>query len=799
MATREGDTTAPGRVLGLTAAQDRTAALDDEPNERFRALIESSRGLVWRCDSEGRYTFLSHGWEQTFGYPREEMLGRRFADFQRPEVRARDLEEFGRNLAGGFVSGYETSQLSKDGREVHLRLYTAPVYGVDGQLNGLQGTAEDITERKRSEDALRQSEARYALTLGALDDGLWDWHIPSGKAFFSAVYYTLLGYDDGEFPANYDSWRLLVHPEDLDRVERGLRLGFESGGKFDIELRMKMKSGAWLWVATRGKTVERESDARALRMVGTLTDITERKQRESELAELVRRLQLATTSARMGVWDWDVVNNVLTWDDRMFELYGLRREDFSACLDAWQSGLHPEDRDRAVAESQAAIDGTADYDTTFRVLHPDRTIRFVKADGMVIRDERGVAVRMLGLNWDVTGPRQAAEERANLEAQLHQAQKMESVGRLAGGVAHDFNNMLGAILANVEFALEQVGPNARLREDLEEVRAAAHRSADLTRQLLTFARKQTVARKVLNLNDSLAGILMMLRRIIGEDVALTSRQGEGLWLVTVDPSQIDQILTNLCVNARDAISGVGKLTVETDNVSFDADYCAAHAESVPGDYVRLAISDDGHGMDKETQSHLFEPFFTTKVMGKGTGLGLATVYGIVKQNHGTIEVYSEVGHGTTFKIYLPRHQATPLPERADQAALSTARGHETILLVEDEASILKASKRMLEQMGYVVLPAGTAGEAIRLAQEHAGALHLLMTDVVMPEMNGRDLAKKLLSLYPGLKRVCMSGYTADVIAHHGVLGEGVHFLQKPFSRQDLAVIVRRALDGEPDN
>ena len=336
-----------------------------------------------------------------------------------------------------------------------------------------------------------------------------------------------------------------------------------------------------------------------------------------------------------------------------------------------------------------------------------------------------------------------------------------------------------------------------LRGNLEEIRKAAERSANLTRQLLAFARKQTVAPKVLDLNESVASMFKMLRRLVGEGVNLVWLPCVELYPVKVDPSQVDQILANLCVNARDAIGGVGKLTIETANCTFDDDYCATHAEVVPGDYVKLAVTDDGCGMDKATQDRLFEPFFTTKDLGKGTGLGLATVYGIVKQNNGFIKVDSEPGKGTTFEICLPRHVAGKAATvQSDPLTGPVARGRETILVVEDEPAILRMTKTMLERLGYAVLTASTPGEAIRVAGAHTDVIHLLITDVVMPEMNGRDPAKNLLTLYPALKRLFMSGYTADVIAHHGVLDEGVHFIQKPFSKKDLAARVSEALEHE---
>lgn len=440
-------------------------------------------------------------------------------------------------------------------------------------------------------------------------------------------------------------------------------------------------------------------------------------------------------------------------------------------------------------------------------LHPERYVanenENMKRDGTrawiswtnkPMFDSSGMIYEILCVGNDATARKFAEEEKEKLQVQLNQAQRIESVGRLAGGVAHDFNNMLGVILGHAEMALLKLDPEHPQYHDLQAIHAAAERSADLTRQLLAFARRQTITPKVIDLNETIEGMLKMLRRLIGEDIDLAWNPGMSIWPVTMDPSQLDQILANLCVNARDAIEGVGKVTIETANAFFDENYYRHNAEVVVGEYVLLAVSDDGCGMEKETLAQIFDPFFTTKELGQGTGLGLATVYGIVKQNNGFINVYSEPGEGTTFKIYLPRHTArTAVPKAASQVPVG--RGHETILLVEDESSILEISKEMLESFGYTVRAASTPGEAIRIAEEHAGDINLLMTDVIMPEMNGRNLAKRLLSLYPELACLFMSGYTADVIAHRGVLEEGVHFIQKPFSVQGLAAKVREALDS----
>jgi two-component system, cell cycle sensor histidine kinase and response regulator CckA len=353
--------------------------------------------------------------------------------------------------------------------------------------------------------------------------------------------------------------------------------------------------------------------------------------------------------------------------------------------------------------------------------------------------------------------------------------------------------MLAVILGHAEIAMERLDPDDKLIEDVEEIQKAAKRASDLTRQLLAFARKQTIAPRILDLNAVIGDMLKMLRRLIGENIDLHWKSGEGLWQVKMDPAQIDQILANLVVNARDAIDGVGHVSIQTDNVTFSGEDCAEHAGVLPGQYVMLAVSDDGCGMDAETRAKAFEPFFTTKPQGHGTGLGLATVYGIVKQNDGFINVYSEPGRGTTFRIYLASHAAEARAVESANSAEKAKGGTETILLVEDEESLLLLCLRLLEQLGYRVLATGMPGEAIELARANPGAIDLLMTDVVMPGMSGRDLQRRIDEIQPGVKCLFMSGYTSDVIAHRGVLDEGVRFVQKPFSIQVLAAKLREAL------
>ncbi|MCX8023158.1 MAG: ATP-binding protein [Syntrophorhabdaceae bacterium] len=399
---------------------------------------------------------------------------------------------------------------------------------------------------------------------------------------------------------------------------------------------------------------------------------------------------------------------------------------------------------------------------------------------------------------DLTEEKKREEERIALEKQLYQAQRLESIGRLAGGIAHDFNNMLMVISGQTELALMAVDEKHPIKKSLLEIKKAAGRSAALTRQLLAFARKQTISPKVLDLNETVEGMLKMLRRLIGEDIELIWIPGRNLWAIKMDPAQMDQILSNLIVNARDAISGHGSITIETENVTLDEDYCSIHAGFIPGDYVTLIVSDTGSGMDRETIERIFEPFFTTKDTEKGTGLGLATVYGIVKQNRGFINVYSEIGIGSTFKIYIPaeRERGTQEGEMEKEASFERATPGKTILLVEDEPSILDVGRKMLEGLGYYVLAAGNPHEAMEIAKNHKGKISLLITDVVMPGMDGRELSKKLMDMFPDMKCLFMSGYTANAIAHHNILEEGLVFIQKPFSMSELSIKVKEALGVE---
>ncbi|MBW2589585.1 MAG: response regulator, partial [Deltaproteobacteria bacterium] len=429
-------------------------------------------------------------------------------------------------------------------------------------------------------------------------------------------------------------------------------------------------------------------------------------------------------------------------------------------------------KDRDVLNSKQLLDIPEEIiQTKFRgerVLHTKK---------ISIQDENGQPVYLLGISEDITDKKKAEDSKKELEEQLRQAQKMEAIGVLAGGVAHDFNNILTTIIGNANLALMEVGKDDALREEIEDIKIAGERAAALTRQLLAFSRKQIIQPKILDLNELLSGTEKMLGRLLGEDVEILTIFEPALWQVEADPGQMEQVIMNLAVNARDAMPMGGKLTIETANVDLDKNYLSEHGiEGTPGHYVMLAISDTGSGMDKETQEHIFEPFFTTKELGKGTGLGLSTVYGIAKQNKGFIWVYSEPGQGTTFKIYLPKVKEGAEAEEKEQTPVLELGGSETVLIVEDDDGLRKIAETVLKQRGYKVLKAENGEDALRVSEAHDGSIDLLITDVVMPKMGGRETAERLQPLYTQIKVIYMSGYTDNAIVRHGVLEPGLNFL-----------------------
>ena len=524
-------------------------------------------------------------------------------------------------------------------------------------------------------------------------------------------------------------------------------------------------------------------------------------------------LRFAISAARMGLWEWNIRTGKIYWSEDLERIHGLSPGDFGGTFESFLDQVHEDDRElvqRSVAHTLA--DGP-EHDMEYRIVWPDKEVHWVEGRGAVIRNRKGKPVQMIGLCMDITARKQSEEflqsahdelerrveertaERKHLEEQLLQSQKLEAVGQLAGGIAHDFNNLLTTIMGYSQLALRRLSPNDPLRPNLEEIKKASDRAASLTRQLLAFSRKQVLQPKVFDLNSVIADLERMLRRMIAEDIEIRTMLQREVGNVKADPSQIEQVIINLAVNARDAMPFGGQLTIETADVYLDETYAQQHLTVVPGAYVMLAVSDTGIGMDAETQLHIFEPFFTTKEVGKGTGLGLSTVYGIVRQSGGNIWVYSEPGKGTTVKVYLPRVDEGAEEYKRSVPLSDLAQGTETILLVEDDEMVRQLAREVLETSGYQVLEAASGSAARLICEQTKEAIQLLLTDVVMPKTSGREVVNRLLPLHPEMRVLFMSGYAQNAIVHHGVLDEGIDFIEKPFSPQALALKVREVLDA----
>jgi PAS domain S-box-containing protein len=515
----------------------------------------------------------------------------------------------------------------------------------------------------------------------------------------------------------------------------------------------------------------------------------ERRQATKALASSEERLRRALDAARMGTWLWSIESNTLTWDANLRQLYGLGPNDRMASYDDFIERVHPQDREFVGESVRRVLQDGGDLDYEFRVVLPDGRVRWIADQGEVHRDQEGRPAYLTGVCTDVT-ERRVAEER------LRQAHRMESVGRLAGGVAHEANNQMSVVLGAAHFILQRPDVPEAVRADAEFIQKAAERTAAVTSQLLAFSRRQILKPEVLDLNAVVTGWEPVLRRIMGEDCGVTLRLSRERGTVRADPGQLEQVLLNLALNARDAMPRGGRITVETFQTELPEAYARMKPGTAirPGKYVVLAVTDTGHGMDTETMSHIFEPFFTTKGVGQGTGLGLSTVYGIVKQSDGYVWVYSEPGQGTTFKIYLPAQGDSVVPaERAPEPARSQAG--ERILVVEDETHVRKVMKRALEDAGYTVLDAGSAAEALELVNRTAKPISLLLTDVVMPGKGGRELADEVGRRVPGISVLFTSGYTDGDIERRGLLGPGAAFIQKPLTPAALVHAVRERLES----
>ena len=816
---RDGDEIV-GSVITFRDITERQRAekAQKQAEERFRSIFENAVEGIYQSTPDGRFISVNPAMARMFGYASpDEMIdavndigAQLYTEVSHREKFKAAMEEV------GTVEGFESQVLRKDGARIWISETSRAVRNVIGRVCYYEGALEDVTARKRAE-AERQAtfEIIHASNVtDNLDELLHHIHGALRRVLYAENCFVAL-YDPVSclfhFPFFVDKYDAVFPPQTLDRscTSYVFRKGEarlipqaafdELAAQGEVQL-VGTPSPSWLGVplrtpsATIGVLVVQhyeDDDAYTQRDLEFLNSVggqialaIERKRAETALRESEARLRVLIERLPAIVWTTDKELLFTSSLGSGLERLGLKPNEVVG-LSLFEY-FQTDDRTFApIAAHRRALMGET---VTFHIEWGGGSYA---CHAEPLRDPQGEITGVISMAFDIT-------DRKQLEAQLRQAQKMEAVGRLAGGIAHDFNNLLMVIQGYTELLLDKLGGEHPLRRNAEQIHDASQRAASLTRQLLAFSRKQMLAPQVLNIQEVVTDMEKMLRRLIGEDIELVTMNAPELWHVRADRSQIEQVILNLAVNSRDAMPSGGKLTIETCNTELDSSY-SRQAVVEPGQYVLLAVSDTGIGMDAATQAHIFEPFFTTKEKGKGTGLGLATVYGIVKQSGGYIWVYSEPGKGAAFKVYLPRVIKT-----AEQAAQKpeprrSGRGSETILLVEDEKGVRELAREYLTEAGYIVLEAENAEQALRVARESTAKIDLLFTDVVMAGISGRQLAEQMQQLRPGLRVLYMSGYTDEAIVHHGILGRGMALLQKPFTLNSLALKIRETLDQASEN
>ena len=781
------------QVQDITERKRAEAALR-ESEALYRTLVETAHEGVWVVDQVGKTTYVNARLCEMLGIAAAELLAKTIFDFMPAEAAFNARTVFARRQRG-LADVLEVSFRRGDGSELFALVSTNSLMAADGAFTGALSMITDITERRRAEQAMQESEARYRHVVANVPGMVYQFvYRPHGSKGFTIVSdgaHELLGVAPEAALRDSEAIFGLIHPDH--------RAGFfDTGLKAVAALRPWRWEGRavlatgeekWIQVASRQ---EKQPDGTII-SDGLLIDVTERRNAAERLAESEIRFRLAARATNDVVYDWKISTDEHFWGETLASAFGYNPEDTSPTLEWWATRIHPSEASRVTASLQAALDGGAPgWSEQYRFRRSDDSYATVLDRGFVLRDETGRALRLVGSMIDLTQHRE-------LEEQLRQSQKMEAIGRLAGGVAHDFNNLLTVIKASTSFLGEDLDAVDPRSEDVRQIADAADRAAALTRQLLAFSRKQILDPKVLDLNAVLQNLLPMLTRLIGEDITIETRLASEVGSVMADIGQLEQVIINLAVNARDAMPDGGRILIETAAVSLGDSRSVATAEQegsvvLAGDYVEITVVDTGTGMSSEVRARVFEPFFTTKEAGKGTGLGLSTVYGIVKQSGGHIALHSEPGVGTTFRLYLPRIAGAAVIPLKHAGTDRPARGAETVLLAEDQDHLRALARRILERHGYSVLESRNGREALALATQYEGQIHLVLTDVVMPEMSGRGLVERLRAVRPHAAVVYMSGYTDDDVLRRGMLEAGSRFIQKPFSRGDLLRVVREVLD-----
>ncbi len=759
-----------------------------ESEERFRLAFENANTGMCLVDLDGNLTRVNNRMCEIFGYTKQELERMTVNDIAHPEDIDKSPAFIHKTLRGEVErSTFEKRYFHKQGHVVTCQVSSSLVRDAAGTPLYFISHLHDITDRKQAEEALRESEERYRTILEDIEEGYFEVDLAGRSTFINDSLCKIYGYPREEFLGTDN--RRFTDKENAKRVYEAFNQVYrtgEPGRIFDYEIIRKDGTKRQVEVFP---SLRRDSSGKPIGFRGITRDVTERKQAEEALQK-EREISLSILeNAPYGVALIDKGGQYIYTNPEFTNITGYMLQDVPTGKD-WFQKAFPDSNDRRKMLKLWKEDRSKGdmINREFNICCKDGKICQVDFRSTFLKDGRAVIVFR-----DITERKRAEEEMKSLQEQLRQSQKMEAIGRLAGGIAHDFNNLLTVIKGYSQLSLVELKENTPLRGNIEHIHTATDRAADLVRQLLAFSRRQILEMKVWDLNTILTNLKNMLRRLIGEDIELTTILAEDLGRVKTDLGWIEQAIMNLVVNARDAMPSGGKLTIETGNVILDEAHVSHRVGVKPGHFVMLSVSDTGVGMTPEVRERLFEPFFSTKEKDKGTGLGLSTVYGIVKQSDGDIWVYSEPGKGSTFKIYLPRVDGPPEPLREKVPGDELLRGTETILLVEDEEEVRKLTVRVLERQGYKVLAAREGDEAFLICKQHQDPIHLMLTDVVMPGMNGQELAERLKPFYPGMKVLYMSGYTDNAIVLHGVLMEGVHYIQKPFTVQALARKVREVL------